>query len=329
MKEHAILFGNGLNLLNKDTLSWNDLLNKISGNNVIKEIPNTFKYEAIILSKEYVEIVKFSTMDRKSLTLNDGKTLHVTEESESRLKDKISDSLKGYKSNEIYSSLCNLPVSHYITTNYDNALFSTLEDSEDYKLTNSDNTEKIYSLRRNFVLQKENKTKTIWPIHGNTNNPKSIMLGYDHYCGTIGKIDEYLKGRYTYDKGQKAIEKIEIRLEKSKSFEISSWIDLFFTSNIHIIALNLNFEEADLWWILNKRKRYQHKYGSELINNSITFYTDTTPEEDKCKLLSAFGVKIVSYKSDDCLENNKANCEDYYLRIYRYFIEKIKEEIGS
>ena len=46
------------------------------------------------------------------------------------------------------------------------------------------------------VPDKEGKYKYIWPIHGTIQHPKSIMLGLDHYCGSIGKINDYIKGKY-------------------------------------------------------------------------------------------------------------------------------------
>ena len=36
--------------------------------------------------------------------------------------------------------------------------------------------------------------KHFWQIHGEIRKPATIMLGLDHYCGEIGKIDQYTKG---------------------------------------------------------------------------------------------------------------------------------------
>ena len=49
--KQSILFGNGVNLLNKGKLSWDELINKISNSKMINGIPNTLKYEAVLVEK--------------------------------------------------------------------------------------------------------------------------------------------------------------------------------------------------------------------------------------------------------------------------------------
>ncbi|AOR59388.1 hypothetical protein PEC301899_04570 [Pectobacterium carotovorum subsp. carotovorum] len=48
------------------------------------------------------------------------------------------------------------------------------------------------------MYESENDTKFLWNIHGEIDNPKSIMLGLDHYCGSVSKIDAYVKGTYSH-----------------------------------------------------------------------------------------------------------------------------------
>ena len=65
MKKHAVLFGNGLNLLNGG-ISWSALLKNISNGTLLTGIPNTLQYETIILALEYYKYVPFKTADGKS-----------------------------------------------------------------------------------------------------------------------------------------------------------------------------------------------------------------------------------------------------------------------
>ena len=58
--------------------------------------------------------------------------------------------------------------------------------------------ESIYSIRRSHAYREQSmgKIKKIFPIHGECMAPKTIMIGYDHYCGSLGKLDDYFKGKY-------------------------------------------------------------------------------------------------------------------------------------
>src|SRR5690606_20341177 len=87
------------------------------------------------------------------------------------------------------------------------------------------------------------------------------------------KIDGYIKGFYRYSAdGLEISEKsIEQKFEEN-SFNNSSWIELFFTSNIHVIGFTFDFCEIDLWWVLNKRARMMKSTLKAKIKNEIHFY---------------------------------------------------------
>ena len=53
---------------------------------------------------------------------------------------------------------------------------------------------------------------------------------------------------------------------RSNDIQIHSWIDLFFTTNVHIIGFGLDYSEQDIWWILNKRKRYMYENKGNIRN---------------------------------------------------------------
>mgnify|MGYP006974591706 FL=1 len=94
------------------------------------------------------------------------------------------------------------------------------------------------------IDMKDKKTKEVWYAHGEVSNTKSIMLGYDHYCGSLAKINDYIKGKYDYPGTKDKVPSIEQKLELWKNEKVEvlrrsliSWIDLFFFSDLHIIGL--------------------------------------------------------------------------------------------
>ena len=130
------------------------------------------------------------------------------------------------------------------------------------------------------------------------------MLGYDHYCGSLAKINDYIKGKYDYPGTKDKVPSIEQKLELWKNEKVEelrrsliSWIDLFFFSDLHIIGLGLDFSETDIWWILNKRKRLiADRKVEEFSNklNKIYFYM-TDGDSKKKLLLEYFGVTVIDY----------------------------------
>lgn len=213
--ENVILFGNGLNRLNENNLSWEGLLEGLS-NKILKDnISETLQYEDIYLSKDIKPVV--------------GEKYNDT--TEYWLKKDIADSFANYGSNDVYEILVRLPITHYMTTNYDHAMAIAIQQlGYTKRMEMSDNSENTYNIRRKHCMIKSTKEKKfIWQIHGDIDSPRSIMLGYDHYCGQIAKISSYVKGSYRNRITQKQIKAIVKRMESGIDINKStSWIDLFF-----------------------------------------------------------------------------------------------------
>ncbi|MCD0490593.1 SIR2 family protein [Pedobacter sp. MC2016-14] len=285
--EKTILYGNGLNYLSKDATGWTELLDILMRDDKfdMSFLPNIMTYERIRLNWN------------KSTD-----TIH--------LKSKISDLLKNQPTNEFYGKILNLGVKNFLSTNYDYAINKAWAD-----LTEVNNSsEDLYSIRRNTSLLKDGKEiAKIWNIHGEIRQPKSIMLGLNHYCGSIGKINGYLKGTYDFrDKGQKQdILSIDDKL-KSNTFDKYSWIELFFNTNVHIAGFGLDFSEIDLWWILNKRARLKE---DNLVKNKVFYYTkpieEVTKEVDvemrRREMLEAFDVTIYTISTKEGYEHQWNN----------------------
>jgi hypothetical protein len=285
---NTVLFGNGINRISDNAVSWDNLLNEIKGMNAFEngDLPNTMIYERILMGRHVA---------KKNQKLD-----------ELKIKEMIAQAMKCQGSNEIFELLVSIDVDNYLTTNYDYAFEKAIGVAP-----NKLSTEEIYSLRRKRKYTNNNGDKYLWNIHGEIDHPKSIMLGLDHYCGSVSKIDSYIKGSYKHTVDGKSInvEPMSIKL-KSQSYCYTSWIDLFFSSNIHIIGLSLDYSETDIWWLLNKRARFSI---DGLINNKIYFYSSYMNKE-KIELLKSFDVEVVI---------TEQICKDY-KGMYKSSIKKIR-----
>ena len=288
MNTQSILFGNGLNRLSKDNPSWEELLEEIAKGKIEKNIPNTLRYEAVILKQPYREKPnRVFSSDGYALRDADGNAIYASGEVvESKLKKDIAQRVGLFDANTAYDIMAKLPVHHYLTTNYDNTLLKAIGDKS---LDVRYRPEKIYSIRRRYSLNGFNGIQSYWPIHGNVDSPASIMLGFDHYCGALSKIESYVKGGYEMPNVGR-LPSITYRL-KNGIEEPYSWIDLFFISDIHIIGLGLEYEEMDLWWVLNRRRRIKRKEDG-LVTNRVIYYPVDLVTDDKRQLLNGFDVEI-------------------------------------
>lgn len=284
----TIFFGNGFNLLN-DYSTWEDLLRKITVEKGEDKIPNILQFEAEVLPLPE-KITEYVTFDDKLVTFDD-KAVTWTISSETKLKAKIAEAMEKYESNDVYRRIAAMPeVSHYVTTNYDDVLKRTLEPMG-YKEQSHVRAENTYSLRRRLTLANpDGNQKHIWNIHGEIASPPTIMLGLNQYCGSVGKISDYLNGNYDYkrEKTKVIMPRIQDRL-KSGIENPFSWIDLFFISDIYIIGFGLLYEEIDLWWILTRRKRLIRQGAN--IPNHIFFCGEV--DSGKKQLLHTMGVEII------------------------------------
>ncbi len=278
----TLLFGNGLNQLTTGLISWKDLLDKIKKKNKFDdlELPNTMIYERILLERPKLE---------EGLSAVEG-----------IIKSEISEEMQNIPTNEYYEMVYQLGIKNYLTTNYDYSLNKKLIELGCFSKNNS--SEDIYSIRRNTsILDKTgNEVCKIWNIHGEVDRPPSIMLGLDHYCGSIGKLDAYLKGTYEFQENKNPVRvKSIIDKIKQKEFDRYSWVELFFNTDIHILGLSLEYSETDLWWILNKRARIMNdKKTSVHISNKI-FYYSINIEPDKEGILKSFKVNVINTKNSN------------------------------
>lgn len=304
----SILFGNGFNRLSENVKDWNEIMKSISSDGeVINGIANTMQYENLILTSRVVPADTPKKILSNSL--------------EYRVKYKIGELVADFRRNDFFDLLADCNVQHYLTTNYDMALDKSMPSLGFAEVPAlRDSYESIYSIHRKRVYVSEddpNCMKNIWPIHGEKDYPTSIMIGYDHYCGSIAKISQVVKGGYELKK--KDAQKIPsiINRIKEANNDIYTWPDLFFLSDLHIIGLGLTECEIDIWWLLNRRKRLISE-GYAPINNKIYYYG--VIEQKYKELLESFDVIVF-----DCKAPKKGRT---WKPLYNKMIGKMNENIS-
>ncbi|MHC6758245.1 SIR2 family protein [Yersinia ruckeri] len=273
MRDYSLLIGNGINNITNGN-SWFDVLNSLGETYGIKidtqEKPFPLAYEEIY----------FNILNKKPKGF-----------SESEIKDSIASKINKIKPNEIHKKIIELKCDNILTTNYDLAFEYCLDDSirpEDLK-----NEGKIKESKYNIFRHHKVKNKNIWHIHGALNHPNSIILGYEHYSGYLQGMRGYTTTGSKYS-NESFNEPLTKRLKKNDVG--NSWIDDFFTKDVYVLGLNLDFVEIDLWWLLTFRER------SRLTNkinlpHEVTYYIPhhlygNPASKPKIDLLKSVGVKI-------------------------------------
>lgn len=278
--ENTILFGNGFNRLRNSGISWEDVLNDLKKENFSNgNLPYTLIYEKSLLDGAKGQINTFTDY-------------------EFDVKVKLAELMKTIVPADIYKNLATLGLKKYLTTNYDYCLNQIFELNKLKDVNNS--TEDIYSIRRKttFYNEKNEEVSTIWNIHGEINKPISIMLGYDHYTGSLSKLESYVKGNYEFAFNRDSIKPKSMRSKilGQSDFDDYSWIESLFKDKVHIIGLKLDYSETDIYWILNKRKRFYTELGNSIkFKNEIIYYT-INEDNHKHELLKSFGVKVIFKK---------------------------------
>lgn len=294
--ETTILFGNGVNRLSENGIEWKDLLKKVSS---LSEIPylnnNTMLYEYIVLP----EAVPLADRNGYPLYFRDGEPWLVKNEPEEQIKNRLKDLLKDGKS-WFYKKLVDIHADHYLTTNYELYL------NEEFTICNGEGLQEdgtgVESLLYNHAVgMRDGHQATLWNIHGNTEEPQTILMGMNEYCKYVVAIEKYLQE----DKPSK-----------------KSWVNLLTGTNVHIVGFGLAFEEIDLWYLLTRRKRKINQ--GEPIDNHIFFYQIS--EKDKIndaliQMLAACGVEVTPIEIHN--SKDKEDWKKAYQEIYAIIKSKV------
>jgi hypothetical protein len=294
MNQFTLLVGNDINNISPG-ISWSDLLHNIKNKYNVNSLENGQKPFPMLYEEIFLHAIR-------------AKHIHERE-----LKTYISDCVSQINQNEIHQLIREIPIENIITTNYDFSLEGKAATS---------NTGLIRETTYSVFRRHEIANKTYWHIHGDCQNPSSINLGYEHYCGQLQKMRDYVVNGTNYSSETVYKSALIKRLSQKKDFNLQSWIDLFFTQDIHIFGLSLDFVEIDLWWLLTYRARNRYYKKSTFIVNKLFYYTTKKWHDlsrDKMQLLQANDVEIVVID-----ENDKTK---YYKKVInainkRYLITK-------
>lgn len=283
----TILYGNGVNLLGGGP-SWDGILKLISKRDSLPQIQsNTLKYEYIILPQE--EGKAYLLKHGRSLLKINGSLASFRINTEEKLKKTLSAELLKRGPSYFYDKLVELDADNYITTNYE--LFLP------QKFGVSSQRSKTDLIYRHLCLDKGEQHKTFWNIHGDTSSPQDIILGLSGYCEYVAKIN--------------------CHLSKSNEVIAPCWVNLLFTTDVHILGLGLGYEEVDLWNILTTRKRNKRS-NPGICKNRIYYYAirDKSYDYGKMELLKALDVNVVDVEFD--------NSDKAYINAYENIFKLIK-----
>jgi|ERR1044072_901198 hypothetical protein len=269
MQHPVLLVGNDINNISKGQ-SWKDLLQEIlvfCGTECVQlddKKPFPLLYEEIFL-----------TAIRQS---------HIKEK---ELKAFIASKVGAIAPNELHGLIRELQPEHILTTNYEYTLEGGAPAARSSLVS-----ERSFSIFRRYT---QNGTH-FWHVHGDCQNPMSINLGFEHYGGQLQQMRNYVVSGTTYT--TKFAPKLPLlRRIRQGPLKEHSWLDLFFTRDIHIFGLSLDFVETDLWWLLTYRARQKFQHNTIQVPNKLYYYIPAEfvkASGFKLDMLTANDVQIVS-----------------------------------
>ena len=289
MQHPILLVGNDINNISRGQ-SWKDLLQEIlafCGTNCVQlddKKPFPLLYEEIFL-----------TAIQQS---------HIRERD---LKGFIAQKIGDITPNELHARIRELEPAHVLTTNYEYTLEGSTPERHSSLIK-----ERTFSIFRKYTLH----NTEYWHIHGDCLNPMSINLGFEHYGGQLQQMRNYVVSGTTYSSPQAPRLPLLQRL-KHGAVSTFSWLDLFFTKDIHILGLSLDFVETDLWWLLTYRARQKFQRNTIPVHNKLYYYIPSEFEKAaafKLDMLKANDVQIVSISA--------ANKTAYYVEVLKRIKEK-------
>lgn len=289
MRQKALLIGNGVNNI-KQTYSWSDLVDDlirlVKAEGKIEK--RTDKPFPLLYEEIFVEAVSKGIKEKE-------------------IKDYIANRVIRFEPNHVHKELLSLDVSHILTTNYDFSFEKVFTEDLNSLKNEGQVKESLYSIFRCHTL---NKIK-FWHIHGDANAHNSITLGYEHYSGYLQQMRNYVLTGTGNSYKNKKFDPVIKRLRSKKGIkESASWLDLFFTHDIYIIGLTLDFMEIHLWWLLACRQRMKLVQKVPIKNKIVYFYPEMYENGIKSKLdlLKASGIDTFPIS----IEPSR---EEYYLEV--------------
>lgn len=290
-RSNSLMVGNGLNRLNND-VGWTQVLQQLVASNVSPAEQSAA--DDFVTDWDIPSPVKFE---------------YLANHSTKRLKSSnIFNSLKadiasimiggGYGSGSgiklppqaIQDLLKSVAIDDLLTTNYDQVLEQCLG------LSTRPITESKYILRSTSI---KGAVPNIYHVHGIAGKGwnSTICIGYEHYMGYIQK----LRARLIRDRRSRETA-VQIVFLLLRLVPLShTWEELFFTTNMSIIGLLLEFEETDLWELLVLR--------AAVLNTSDTLRSFGLPEEAFTNTITYYDVEVPGDPAKDPRGDDKESKE--------------------
>ncbi len=292
----ARIMHNGVNLLSAN-LSWRNLLSELNAKFNIHSIEITEDKSYPLIFEEILFSIR-------------GKSIRENLKS---LKVQIKEIIKGYVPNKYHREIFHLQNNNILTTNYDYAFEKVV--IHDYKGPESpgEGKEYRYSRRRRNIIN----GKRIWHIHGELNNgyqgkgtsrypEQSILIGNEHYADYLRELHQLLKPS-DREKGLITV------LGENPNI----WPRFFFTHDIDIIGIRMDYTEIHLWWLINFRARLKRD-GISIVNTIRFNYPSFKKKEIENKLSL---LKALEITQNEISINKTNNTVNDYRRFYDKFLD--------
>lgn len=129
------------------------------------------------------------------------------------------------------------------------------------------------TLRCTFSWTREGRFGRVWSPHGESGNPRGIVLGTTSYGRALSSLTEewanakaaskkYPPDGANYWLDRRAPEPFEPVSAAGQAYRLS-WVDLFLASDLVMLGTSLDRAEVDLWWALHQRARNVVRMSSE------------------------------------------------------------------
>ena len=228
---------------------------------------------------------------------------------ELEIKEFIANRIKGLRSNEIHDALMELDCAEILTTNYDFCL-ERVRTEKPAELENEARvTERRYSRFRRYRVG----GSRIWHLHGDAFHPASIALGYEHYSGYLQNLRNYVTEGASFRNHH--FDPLLQRLKRKGALETFSWLDVFFSHDVHMLGFGLDYSEIHLWWWLTFLSRGSREGGKSFkYEQQVYYYVPSfiaVKAGEKLRLLKTLGFKVVE------IEAKPRNMQSYYLDAIR------------
>lgn len=230
---------------------------------------------------------------------------------ESDIKQYIAQEILCLRPNDIHREIISMNYADILTTNYDYTLENVMTDKMESLQNQGVVNETVYNIFRHHKLHQTR----FWHIHGEAGMPQSITLGYEQYSGYLQRMRNYVVSG-TGDLYKTSIKSLIRRIKKGVG-DPYSWLDLFFTKDVFIIGLTLDFIEIHLWWLITYRQRAKLEKVMPVNNRIFYFY----PKEYH----AAIENKLQVLKSSGVIPQPVTLHKNNWLKYYQEVLKKVNQ----